>query len=199
MQYTVTIRGTEPLIMHNGEAGLNTRSPANLEKAEITSKRSSNRTASDNARLSELECQTSLWLDAGGAPTIPTAAIRSMIETAARKQKQGPQVREGLIVDEVLSFDYDRERYGATVEELGKNAQYTVPVVVQRNRILRTRARFDDWSCTFHLDTDPELVDRVQLEAWLETGGRRIGLGDWRPEKSGDHGRFEVASVKAED
>ena len=199
MQYTVTIKGIRPLIMHNGEAGLDTRSPANLEKAEITRKRGSNRTVSDDERLFELECQTSLWLDAGGAPTIPTAAIRSMIETAARKQKQGPQVREGLIVDEVLSFDYDRERYGATVEELGKNAQFTVPVVVQRNRILRTRARFDDWSCTFHLDTDPELVDRVQLEAWLETGGRRIGLGDWRPEKSGNFGRFEVVSVETED
>lgn len=96
MQYTVIIKGIRPLIMHNGAAGLDTRSPANLEKAEITSKRGSNRTASDNARLSELECQTSLWLDQGGAPTIPSAAIRSMIETAARKQKQGPQVREGL-------------------------------------------------------------------------------------------------------
>lgn len=111
MQYTVIIKGIRPLIMHNGAAGLDARSPANLEKAEITRKRGSNRTVSDDERLFELECQTSLWLDAGGAPTIPPAAIRSMIETAARKQKQGPQVREGLIVDEVLSFDYDRERY----------------------------------------------------------------------------------------
>ena len=98
----------------------------------------------------------------------------------------------------MLSFDYDRERYGVTVEELGKSAQFTKPVVVQRNRILRTRAKFDDWSCTFHLDTDPELVDRLQLETWLEIGGRRIGLGDWRPEKSGNFGRFEVMSVEVE-
>lgn len=195
MQFTVTIEGIRPIIMHNGAAGLDTRSPANLEKAEIARKRGSNRTASDDARLAELECQTSLWLDAGGAPTIPPAALRSMIETAARKLKQGPQVREGLIVDEVLAFTYDRERYGEVVEELGQTTQFTVPVVIQRSRILRTRAKFDEWSCTFSLDTDDEQVDQEQLETWLDIGGRRIGLGDWRPEKSGDYGRFKVVSI----
>lgn len=199
MQYTVTIKGTRPIIMHNGAAGLDTRSPANLEKAEITRKRSSNRTVSDDERLAELECQTSLWLDADRAPTIPSAAIRSMIEKAARKLRQGPQVREGLIVDGVLVFTYDRERYGETVEELGQTTQFTVPVVVQSNRVLRTRAKFDEWSCIFSLDTDDEQVDREQLETWLDIGGRRIGLGDWRPEKSGDYGRFEVVSIQGTD
>ena len=196
MQYTVTIRGIRPIIMHNGTAGLDTRSPANLEKAEIARKKGSNRTASDDERLRELECQTALYLDESGAPTLPAAAIRSMIERAARKPKQGPQVREGLIVDDVLAFDYDRERYGVTLEELSKTTQFTVPVVVQRNRILRARARFDDWCCTFSLDTDPEQVDGDQLDNWLDIGGRRIGLGDWRPEKSGDYGRFEVVSIE---
>ena len=44
-------------------------------------------------------------------------------------------------------------------------------------------------------DVDEELVDRDQLMAWLATGGRRIGLGDWRPEKSGHYGRFDVEKV----
>ena len=197
MRYEVKIKGIRPLIQHNGAAGLDTRSPANLEKAEITRKRGSNRTATDDERLRELDCQTSLWLDASGAATVPPGAIRAMIETAARKLKQGPQVREGMIVEEVLSFDYDRKKYGSTVEELGKKSQFTTAVVVQRNRILRTRAKFDEWALTFVLDTDEELVDLAQLEAWLDIGGRRIGLGDWRPEKSGDYGRFEVKHVKS--
>ena len=40
--------------------------------------------------MAELECQLSLWLDRDGKPTIPSAAIRSCIETAARKLRQGP-------------------------------------------------------------------------------------------------------------
>ena len=196
MEYEVKIRGIRPIIQHNGAAGLDTRSPANIEKAEIARKRGSNRTITDDERLRELECQISLYLDASGAPTIPEAAIRACIETGARKLKQGPQVREGLIVTEIVSFDYDRERYGVTTDELGKTAQFTVPVKVGQSRIERTRAKFDEWSLTFRVDTDEELVDQSQLASWLDIAGRRIGLGDWRPEKSGTYGRFETVSIQ---
>ena len=118
-----------------------------------------------------------------------------MIEASARKLKQGPQVREGLLI-EAVSFRYDVGRYGETLDQLGATTQFTVPVVVQRRRIARTRARFDPpWSLVVVADVDPELVDAEQLRAWLEAGGRRIGLGDWRPEKSGFYGRFTVDKV----
>ena len=196
MQYRITIRGLAPgIIMHNGASGLDTRSPAKIEMAEISRKKGSNRTVADDSRLHELECQVSLWLDEGGSPAIPSGAIRACIEQGARKLRQGPQVREGLIVVGT-EFSYDVERYGKTVEELGKLAQFTVPVVVQRNRILRTRARFPNWECSFTVDIDDELVDKGQIESWLDIAGRRIGLGDWRPSKSGgEHGRFEVVEV----
>ena len=194
--YRIKLRGIRPLIMHNGAASLDRRSPANVERADITRKRVSNRTEADDERLRELECQISIWYDAAGLPTIPTAAIRSAIETAARKLKQGPQVREGLAIDTVQAFDYDRETLGTTLEELGRNAQFTVPVVVQRNRIERTRAKFDTWSVTFVLEAEDDLVDQPQLESWLAIAGRRIGLGDWRPEKSGDFGRFVVEEIR---
>ena len=172
--------------------------PPKLEIAKITKKRGSNRSEADDLRLIELECQNSLYLDGDGKPTIPAAALRSMIEKAARKLKQGPQVREGLIVESVDSFEYDVKRYGKTVEQIGKSAQFTVPVVVQRARILRTRAMFElPWSITATLDVDDELVDKTQLESWLDIGGRRIGLCDWRPEKSGQYGRFDVKKISA--
>ena len=196
MRYRIKLKGISPIIMHNGAAGLDTRSPANLEKAEIARKKGSNRTESDDARLRELECQISLWLDASGAPTIPHGAIRAAIETGARKLKQGPQVREGMIVTEIEEFSYDKN-LGTTAEELGKTAQFTVGVVVQRNRILRTRAKFDEWGVSFIVEVDDELVDANQLEAWLDIAGRRIGLGDWRPEKSGIYGRFETEGIEA--
>ena len=52
---------------------------------------------------------------------------------------------------------------GKDKESLGKSAQFTVGVVVQRYRILRTRAKFDDWGLTFTLEADPELVDEQQI------------------------------------
>lgn len=195
MFYEIEIKGIRPLLMHNGTAGLDTRSPASLEISDIARKRGSNRTESDDARLRELECQRCLWLDEKGSPTIPEGALRSMIETAARKMKQGPQVREGLQISRVVEFRYDKH-LGRTVEELGEKAQFTVAVVVNKARVLRTRAKFDSWECTFIVETDEELCDQGQLEAWLDIGGRRIGLGDWRPEKSGTFGRFETVGIK---
>ena len=193
--FQVDIRGTTPLIMHNGSTGLDSTHPANIEKAEITRKRGSNRTVSDEARLKELECQTSLWLDQKGEPEIPVGAFRRMLENAARKSKEDAAVREGLQVV-AIDFNYDRKELGASVEELGRKAQFTVGVVVQRARILRTRAKFDRWGARVTIDYDEEVVDKQKLERWLDIGARRVGLGDWRPEKSGSYGRFEVVSVK---
>ena len=198
MLYTMTVIGVSPIIHHNGAAGLDTRSPISREIATITSKRGANRTEADDDRLRDLECQRSLWLDDDGVPTIPSTAIRACIEGGARKRKQGPQVRGGLVVLKT-SFDYHKEKYGSSLEDLGRSTQYTVPVVVQRNRILRTRAKFDTpWSCTFEVDVDDGLIDESQLVEWLGIAGRQIGLGDWRPQTSGTYGRFILKELRRE-
>jgi hypothetical protein len=196
MLFDVEIRGLRPIIHHSG-TGIDPKHPANIEKSALARITASNRTEDDEARLAELECQVALWLDEDGRPTIPAAALRSCIETAARRLRQGPQVREGLVVDRVHEFRYDVDRYGDELTRLVQTTQFRIGVVVQRQRILRTRAMFEPpWGCRFTLDCDDELVDQQQLEAWLDIAGRRIGLGDWRPEKSGDYGRFETVSVK---
>ena len=193
MLYKLRIEGVSPLIMHSA-AGIDPLLPINIEKQQITRKRGTNRTEADDARLRELETIGSLWLDANGQPTIPAAALRSVIETGARKLKQGPQVREGLMVTDT-AFEYDEARYGKTLKRLSKSVQHTVSVVVQRSRILRTRAMFDlPWACEFEIDGDDELVSAEHLERWLDIAGRRIGIGDWRPEKSGTYGRFQLAA-----
>ena len=195
MRLEFTLAGVSPIILHNGAAGLDTRSPLSREIAEITAKRGGNRTPVDDERLRRLECQRSLYLDARGRPTVPEAALRAMIEASARKTKQGPLVREGLMIENV-TFGYDVDRYGEKLEDLSTKAQFVAPVVVSRKRILRTRARFDrPWSVVGVADVDPALVDRDKLTAWLARGGRRVGLGDWRPEKSGLYGRFNVKEV----
>ena len=195
MRLEFTLAGVSPLVMHNGAAGLDTRSALSREIATIAAKRGGNRTEVDDKRLRELECQRSLYLGDDGKPTLPEAALRAVIEAGARKIKQGPLVREGLMI-ESAAFGYDVERYGEDLEKLRTTAQFVVPVVVSRQRILRTRAKFDcPWSVAGIADIDPELVDEEKLTAWLALAGRRVGLGDWRPEKSGHYGRFDVKKV----
>ena len=191
MRYDVKIEGIQPLVVHDGFKGLDSSSAQKVEISTLTGKRGT-KTEADEARIRELECQLSLWLDESGVPTIPATAFRSCIENGARKLKQGPLVREGLIVLRDGNFVYDKEKYGTTVVELGQRAQFTVPVVVQRNRIMRTRAKFDEWTCEFQLDVDESLIDEHHLTDWLDIAGHRVGLGDWRPQKSGRFGMFEA-------
>ena len=194
MLYKLRIEGVSPIIMHSA-AGVDPLFPINIEKKVITDKRGTNRTQSDIGRLKELETIGALWLDANEQPTIPASAIRAVVETGARKMKQGPQVREGLLVTET-SFEYDEAKYGKTLAKLSKSTQFTTSVVVGRARIPRTRPMFDlPWACEFELDGDDELVSVEHLERWLDIAGRRIGIGDWRPEKSGTYGRFKLASI----
>ena len=192
-QYHVRIEGQSPLIHHSG-AGIDPQHPANQEIARITKKKASSRTEVEHHRIRELEVLKSLWLD-GDRPTVPAAALRAAIEAAARKGREGPAVREGLIVVDPR-FSWDAERYGADIETICTNADFTVPVVVQRSRILRTRAKFDPpWAVDFVADCDDELVDEDRLREWLEMAGRRIGLGDWRVSKGGEYGRFRLESM----
>ena len=108
-------------------------------------------------------------------------------------------MREGLIV-QAAALEYDAKRYGATIEELGRSAQFTVPVVVGRSRILRTRAKIDEpWAVTATVFGAEDLVDETKLATWIDIAGQRIGLGDWRPEKSGAYGRFSLADIATAD
>ena len=190
MRYLVRLTGESPILHRNAAAGLDVSSTMSREIAELARKRS--RTESEHERLRELECQRSLWLSDDGRPMIPRAALRACIESAARRSKEGPAVRSGLVVDDTC-FQFDAERYGDTLEDWGRRCQYTVPVVVQRNRILRTRARFElPWSLEAHVFAAADLIAPERLREWLEFAGQRIGLGDWRPERSGSHGRFSL-------
>ena len=198
MLYRIRIEGASPII-HNSAESLDPLLQINQEIKEITRKRASNRTGPDEEHLRQLETTKSLWLDSAKRPTIPPSAIRAVIETGARKLKQGPQVREGLSVIE-SQFTYDVTAYGESMEQLVKSTQFTVPVVVNGKRVLRSRAKFDTpWSCLAVLEGDEELVSLDLLKGWLDIGGRRIGLGDWRPEKSGVYGHFTLTSIEAEE
>lgn len=71
------------------------------------------------------------------------------------------------------------------------------PVVVQRARVLRSRAKVSDWRVEFDIvyDTatieDPELIKEI-----LEEAGIKSGLLDYRPERGGSFGTFSVGKFE---
>jgi hypothetical protein len=58
---------------------------------------------------------------------------------------------------------------------------------------LRYRAEYRTWSAELRIDFMPELIDLGSIVALVDAGGT-CGVGEWRPEKNGTHGMFEVLS-----
>lgn len=69
----------------------------------------------------------------------------------------------------------------------------TRPVVIQRARVLKSRARLDKWKAEFKIVYNDELIGDVSIiETVLREAGMRIGLMDFRPQKSGFYGTFKI-------
>lgn len=70
------------------------------------------------------------------------------------------------------------------------------PVVIPstKGRVMRHRPRLDKWAMTFHLEIDDDLLPTDFVHQLLSEGGKKLGLGDFRPEKGGPFGRFIVTS-----
>lgn len=77
--------------------------------------------------------------------------------------------------------------------------EYTVderPVIVQRARIIRYRPIWEKWSLKFKIVImDDDIAPEVVKEG-LDNGGRYVGIGDFRPDKKGPFGRFQVTEFK---
>lgn len=68
------------------------------------------------------------------------------------------------------------------------------PVVIKatQGRVLRYRARLDDWQVQFSVSWDPTLLKESEVRRIVDDAGSRVGLLDFRPEHKGPFGRFVV-------
>jgi hypothetical protein len=58
--------------------------------------------------------------------------------------------------------------------------------------MLAYRALHDPWMLRFEIEFEPRMVSRIALIHLIRRAGRSVGLGEWRVEKKGDAGRFDL-------
>jgi hypothetical protein len=184
--FSATISGLSPLVMHNGQLA-DPLNPFSKAMKAVSSKRK--KTDADLAAMADIEWKGGLYVDANGAPVIPSRVLEAVIAKGATRSKEGKQALSGVFVetDGALSF----AGAGKTVDEMCADPFFrlTVGVRVGQARVMRTRPIFHDWRITFEVSASNEVVaDAAALHRWLSDAGAFIGLGDYRPR----YGRFTV-------
>lgn len=59
---------------------------------------------------------------------------------------------------------------------------------------IRYRAEYRDWSALLRVEYVPSVIDIQSVVALVDAGGTN-GVGEWRPEKSGSYGTYEVVGL----
>ena len=123
---------------------------------------------------------------------IPTTWVTGAIKTVASDyrlpgtRKSIKSVSGGAIIplEEKMYFNGNLK-----IEDIEIDSR---PVVIQRARIMRHRARLEKWKVTVILEIDETIIPTENVHDILVDAGKRAGMGDFRPQKGGPFGRFQV-------
>jgi hypothetical protein len=180
----VTIEGLRPgLLMHRWH-----------EENEDDSK--STRPVHSEYGTSREQAEKAAYRAPTGQLYVPTTAFSTLMRNAGRRHKQSGSrqslmyiVPAAVIVTDEIALLHDEN--GDPIHDFEVDAR---PVVIPatKGRITRYRPKIEKWQSTFSAEIDTEVLAVHVIHQLLEEGGRRIGIGDFRPERGGPYGRFSV-------
>jgi hypothetical protein len=203
MEASFKIKGISPLLMHCGQ----TADPVNcFSRAMKNQSKKRNKTDDDYISLANLEWFAGLYTtprittDIDGNVTIPDGAkliipahvLDSCIREGAKKNKEGKLASAGVIVTGDGEIITDAKSVKAASQD--EAFRFSAAVRVGTAKVIRTRPRFDAWEINFTAEIDESVCEVRQVTSWLQSAGKLVGIGDWRPgaPHGGSFGRFIV-------
>lgn len=187
----VTIRGTRPFLMHNGQL----KDPLNpwAKKLKVaTSKKA--KSDEDTIEIGRIEFEGSMYFHEKIGPIIPVDNLQSCLVEGARKRKLGKQF-EALI--EVVEPEDGAEGYKLQydgprdIEAMWQDARFRFrkDAKIGQSSVMRTRPRFPTgWKCKFDIEVLDGGATPDQVKQAVSDAGILVGIGDWTPK----YGRFAV-------
>lgn len=172
----IKIKGTTPLLMNNPKAMLEPKSSTRKTTQQIDY---------------EKEMQKTLYKTKDGKLYIPNTAIKGMIINASAYKKVGKYSLRPLIAGAV------RIQPTEVIITKGKLETDIRTVVIQRNRVMKARGKIENWETEFNVHYDDTVIgDKTVITETINEGGQRVGLLDFRPQKLGEFGMFEVERIE---
>jgi len=190
--YRVWIEGTLPLLQNRFHEAAQSSVPGGSGK-KVTS---TNPTASDGPRE---EAERSCYRDSEGQLYFPGAAIARLLreQGATMKAKGSRKSLKYIIPAAVIVLDehvrlYAKDRTTPTTFFEVDSRRVVIPST--KGAVLRHRPRINEWTGTFQLRVNAAMLDERVVRELLIGGGACLGVGDFRPEKGGNFGLFDVVS-----
>ena len=183
MELHITIQGITPLLC-------NKFTDAAAQKASSGSTTAMT-TADRGTPLEQAEAR--LYIDEEGVEMIPNPNLFRCILDGGKFFKAGKSkitTLKSSLIPACLTIDQ------LTIPIVSKEG-WTVdtrPVRIPSTggRILCHRPIFNDWELSFSCDLDTEIIGEKLFRDIVDASGKRIGLGDFRPDCKGPFGRFKV-------
>lgn len=133
----------------------------------------------------EQEFQDSLYEKINGNHVFPAAGPKKAMSTAGGQINKKP-----FKYGNVNSCVWIKETF--LVIEGDEPLRFPAWVTVKNAKIKRIRAMFENWKMKMTVGYYADVFTDPAQIVYLVNYAGRIGIGDWRPEKKGDHGRFVI-------
>ncbi len=178
----IDIRGTAPLIVH--------RWSEKAKKQMLDSQQG--RKTPKEAKNPEADYASSMYRFDDGRHGFPVTAYKAAtVKGGARafgKSVKMTELRQALVfLPDGIGTD------GMQLTEIHGEPRMREDMVRvgMGTADIRYRAEYPEWAATLRVEFMPNLVDLGTIAALIDAGGSN-GVGEWRPEKNGSFGTFEV-------
>jgi len=181
------IEGVAPLLMSNPRM-VDENDELKIQFKAITDKHHTKRTKADMEKKRKLEYLGGIYENKTDGVYLPCTNIEACIRDGARTKKKGKTIESGLSVSpNCVKLIYDGPKTGKALYKDGRFVDYR-SVVINKNRVMKIRPRFDNWALEFEIMAVAEIVSLDDVQTFLSIAGIEKGLGDFRPK----FGRFIV-------
>ena len=144
------------------------------------------------------EARLRLYIDADGDYSHPSECIVKALVKASSGKKISAGKKKVSASMLIKSGVFVAEPYMKILDQQGDpSKKYSIDrrgVVIGKARVLRCRPCWAKWFMHFPLEIDVAIISPEMVGTILALAGRYPGIGDYRPEKGGPFGRFEVIS-----
>lgn len=171
------VTGTSPLICHRW---------SEKAKKAMVDKQSKAPTRAKDKRDPKRDYEDSLYRRADGGYGFPSVGFKAAV------------VRAGTYADMHMTFLRGAFHVNGELVPVTGEPSMREDMVRLSGKVadIRYRAQFVEWSAVVPIHLNTSVLSLEQLANLFVIAGFAVGVGEWRPERNGQYGRFEVSSIE---